>query len=507
MRATHWILIGLLAALVTACSGPSLQERGDTNLQRGEYEAAASNYQAALEKDPDNYELQRKFDRAADLAVVANLEEARDYASQGAWNEAIYSTSTAIEWGPRRRDVSVWATGFDQRLSAEVLARMESRDFASAVSLADEAGEYLPSRYHQDTMRARSQAVGEWSQWLIVEARDAESAGAIATSALYLAEAADVTGDPAFGREALEKAERLRGDHRVAYSVHARQTRSAGVLNYVPDFIGSASVVKGQLSDADLAIEVDLRGLRVVDDTFTEILSKDYIAGHESRKNPEWLRLHRKVERITREVDEAKIRESRARRASEADPSDRNKAIYAAARDEVRILEDRKRERERDLRLEDEFVREEVHAVHRWEAQTVKRTGIATLSMRWTDPITGRRQSKTEPIQVVVEDFSQPGYRDAGVKNDPLVLPSIAEMEGKVEAVAADFVVSLLDQSYSAHLASAMEGAAETHGAAEAAALGIVLSTANPPAGTVSKFAGLTGVRRTIAQSLAALDS
>jgi hypothetical protein len=277
------------------------------------------------------------------------------------------------------------------------------------------------------------------------------------------------------------------------------------VLSHLPDEIGSARVVKGRLSSAYSSVEVDLREVRVIDDTITTTESKRYVTGHENRQSREWLTINRDIRRLEEKLANAEIREARARRVAEADPSARTEARYKAARDEVKIQEDRIKERERDLFFADEWVREEVYAVHTWDIETVTRTGLAIAHLRWSDPVTGQRRTLEEPVRIAQTDSAQRGDRDADIPDDPLRLPSVAEMERKIAAEAAGHISRLLEQQYESVLSGAMEEAVVSHGATEGAALGVILRPSNPPAAAGSNLVRLTGLRTTITTTVGAI--
>lgn len=499
------ILALIVAVFVTVgCSGPSLAERGDANLDRGNYELAASNYEAALVKDPDDDELRAKYRRARRLAVEANMEEARLAMAEGAWEDTIYSAERALQWGSERSDVRRFASGIESRVADEVRRRATDGAYASAVELAALGEDHLGEAYSRQISNARGDAIAGWKRWLLSEADDAAERGAIATEAVFLAEAARVTGDSAIRGRAQRSLDAVRSQYIYRMSVYSGRNRGSEVLAKMPPAIGSSSVVKGRLNEADFAVEVEFTNVDIYDDIVTDVRSKRYVSDHIRRKNPEWIHLRRHVRRLEHELEDAEIELARAESLYESRPNARNKAALEATETRVDLLEDRLRDREHDLFRADEYIREPVYSVHRWEVQTVTRTARGEVTLRWVDPATGRENVVTEPIQLVERDRSQPGFHAADVPRDPLELSSVSAMGDQLTVDAAGEVVTLLEETYAAHVNEVAAQRESAIDSTEAASVSVILWD-GVDVTMVDRLVQLTGVEPEVAGAIASI--
>ena len=173
MKHSHarFIVVLLLAALVTGCAAGRAFRRGESAARVGDWDSAVVQYQRAVQEDPDNASFRIALERAMISASIVHLDQARVLEARGQLDEALREYRRASEMDPPNRQIAgkvleLERTMRDQAEAARTRPSMQqlrdtARDSTAPPPLFNLNSIVEPLRFNQVQLRDILNSIGQ----------------------------------------------------------------------------------------------------------------------------------------------------------------------------------------------------------------------------------------------------------------------------------------------------------------------------------------------------------
>ncbi len=481
----RFLVVFLIALFAFGCAYSRHMNEGDKAFAAGEWEAALTQYEAALVVDPNSTEAQEKASQARENAIGTYREEV---VAKLMAEDVLGAMNVAARLHEKFPDVEA-ATAIVMEVKNATFGKaqglLNERDFANALMLYDSAAEYLPPA--REDARAQSQAVkSKWVADLEAAGTTAEEAGRRGDAALHWAKLVQLTREPKYETRFRAQRTALLEEYRYRVEVDGRSGAGLDAIRQRLDTLNGQSALRvmqdpprGAELDATAKFTVRAPKFRTTKSERTETVR--YQSGTQQVPNPFYdMRqddLLKEQERLTsRENDvtrlEADVDRYRAAVAKEGDtPNTTTGAEQSLSNAESR-LESARRSLQ-DQRNAVQRAREEVadtpqtkeEPVYSDHTYTIVRHDL-TGELPFEGSIRHRDSRPTASAKTVVKtsatDETHPAQPVADVPADPLTLPSEGELAAQLYELAANEARTLVVESFEGWRAAILEKAAKS---------------------------------------------
>lgn len=476
------LLALLVALLITGCAYSRHMNAGDKAYDAGDYEAALVQYEAALRVDPNSREATEKALQAREQLVGVYAEEVQAALVADDVLRAMNAAAKAHERLPEGESTAKLVENVKNATFARAQDLAHERDYANALMLYDSIAQYLPPTAEQ--ARELGQTVkSRWISDLTTGAEAAETAGRKGDAALLYGKLSQLTGDPTHRESRDRLRNEILAEHRFVVRVGGRSSDGlrailGGLQGYGE---GTALQVAQELErgvepGADVRFTVKRPRFRVDKTQRTEVAT--YQSGTKQVDNPFYRSrqddLLREEERLTDAENEVTRLESDVDRyrnavASEGDTPDvttgAEQNLYNAqnrlesARRNVSDQRDRVQRAREELAREPQFRDEPVYT----DLQFLVTTHTLVAESELQAIVTRHGEKKKETVKVPLarqaSDDAHPAQPVANVAEDPLQLPTRADLEAELYTLALAEAQRVVSGEFSRFRAQLLERA------------------------------------------------
>jgi tetratricopeptide (TPR) repeat protein len=477
-------LIGVLFIVVTlvGCAYGKAMKRGDEAFEQENWESALTHYEKALEVDPESTEAKEKIRATKEEMVGEYSGEARAALENGDLLGAMVAAKKAYEKLPEASATKDVIQEVSNATFAKGQELAGQKDYANALMLYESLGKTLPTEKEKAQPRA-AEVKETWVTALESGAETAEEAGRLGDAMLHWAKITQLTGDPTHGgkRDALRKQildewayhVRITGRKNKAYESVVAGLKNAGA--------GTAlNVVDKAPSGVDLDAKTSLRmgRARFSTDRSTRTESARYQSGTKQVPNPFYkskqddvLREEKRLVEYENDVtdlenDVARYQEQVAKEGPSEGVStgaeqnlSRAQSSLESARRKVQDQRNRVQRAKEELAREPQTKEEPVYSQHEYTVTTHTLTGTLKYQAKITHEDGREALTSSDAISVSASDDAHPAQQIANVAEDPLQLPSKAELTGQLHQKALQRTEALVADSFNRWRASLVEKA------------------------------------------------
>jgi len=476
-------LLTFLLTVLAGCAYGRHIKSGDELFQKGEYEQALAQYEAAQKLDPKAEEAHLKVSAAREKVVEQSTALARESLGKGDFLGAVAGAAKAFKQLPDSGTVQALVREVSEGTRAGAAALIGQQQFAQGLKLLETLGAQLPTEASTVAPRL-TEARAAWTASLLGRAQKAEKAGLDAEALLLLSKAAQLTP----GAPGTERREPLRTRllERHGYSVQLSGTPTEPGFAYVSaglkerPFPGVVRVLgageKAARPNAVLRASLGAPGFDARSKSRTE--SAQYQSGTRQVPNPFYETRERNLETEERRLVEYENEVMRQQQYVEQYQADvaregstpnvttgaeqnlsnaQSRLISARAR----VMDQRnqvQRARE-ELRRESPTKDEPVYSSLAYTVTTHVLTAVSQVRGSIEHPDGRPTLALDTPLVAAAHDDEHPAQPIARVAKDPLQLPSKESLTQELYADALKLLVSGIEQSAASYQASLLEAA------------------------------------------------
>ncbi len=477
--------LSFLLVLLSGCAYGRHIKTGDELFQKGEYDQALAQYEAAQKVDPKAEEARLKVSAAREKVVEQSTVHARESLGKGDFLGAMGGAAKAFKQLPDSSNVQALVREVSEGTQAGAAALLGRQEFAQGVKLLETLEQQLPTEAPAVAPRI-TEARAAWTASLLARAARAEKAGLDAEALLLLSKAAQLSP----GAPGTERREQLRTRllERHGYSVQLSGAPAEPGFSYVASglkerpFHGVVRVLgageKTARPHAVLRASLRAPGFDFRNSVRTE--SAQYQSGTRQVPNPFYEMRERDVETEERrlvEYENEVMRQQQYVEQYQADvaregstPNVSTGAEQNLSNAQSRLISARARvmdQRNQVQRARENFRRESPtkdEPVYSALAYSVTTHVLsATTQVRGAiEHQDGRPALELDmPLAVDARDDEHAAQPIAGVAQDPLQLPSKESLTQALYADALKHMVSSIEQSAASYQASLLQAARE----------------------------------------------
>lgn len=467
----QWFRAGVLAlALTLGCAWKGYVERGDALLAVHDYDAAAAQYEKALQLRPGDAEIASKLEQARTGQVEQRAAQARDAIAAGDELRAIALAAEAFALLPSHTrtvalidEVVTAADGKAKQLGA-------AGQFAAAMQLYDAILHGLPSATARVQAEVDSLAQA-WVAQLSAAADAAAAAGRPATELLYRSKITALLGDGQAQRDAVRQQLEAAQRYVVRVAVKGKDT---GTQTVALALLGrhAPSLLEVVSDDAKPAatLTLELGKPKFDDDQRSRQESVQYQSGTQQVPNPfyksaqddvldeERRLVERENEVTTQQQYVAQYQGDVAREGdtpgvttgAEQNLYNAENRLEAAQRAVVDQRNAVMRAKEKAASTP-QTTDEPVYSTHTYAITTHVRTASVQVRAKLEHGDGRPPLTIDQVLSVSAEDDTHGAQSVAGIGENPLDLPSKDELAGRLYGEAVPLVGTVIAQSFADH--------------------------------------------------------
>ncbi|PRP92834.1 hypothetical protein ENSA5_46660 [Enhygromyxa salina] len=471
----RWLRSALTASLLSltlafGCAWKGHIKKGDDFMVAANYDAAAAEYAEALRLRPDDADIAAKLDAAQSGQVEVRADHARRALAANADAQAIAFAADAHAILPSHPTTIALIDEVVSVTSERAQQKAQAQEFAAAMAIFDGISARLPSA--SGRVRAATEAVVQaWVAQLSAAASEAEAAGRRGSVLLYRAKIADLSGAGVAERDAARDQVAAELRYLVVVAARSADVGARAVAAALLGKVGASLLeVAAQGERRSATLSLTLGEARFSTDKSTRAQSVQYQSGTQEVENPfykmaqddvldEERRLVERENEVTKQeqyVDQYSADVAREGDTPGVSTGAEQNLRNARSRLEAarRSLTDQRnaviRAKEKAASTE-QTTQEPVYSTHSFSVttHTLTATVQATATLAHAD---GRPELVfDQPLSISAQDDAHAAQSVAGIAEDPLSLPSKAELAAQLHAQAVAPIAAIIDDSFAGY--------------------------------------------------------
>lgn len=466
------LILALLSILfASGCAYKNHIKRGDALYTQGNYEQALYQYEAALQKRPNNKDAQYKVEATRQAFIEQLSADTIAYLNEQNYVAALNAAFTLENRFPELPAVRQLVRDVSARIQSDAKSSSDRAEWAKALDTYLIAYDAFPE--DRQAIEPELQYIKTtWYNELDKAAKEAESKGHTGDALLLHAQASQLQPNPQSVAKRDELQARLLNESLFQIKLSGRGDRFNRVASSLLNLQGlSQNLVffkeAKQQPDATLAINVGRPSFSTQRSNSQRY--KDYISGTRLVENPQYINRQNDLEREQRDLFRYEDDLSRAERdvdrymdqvAREGDTPgvstgaeqslSRAQSDLERARDNVDRARRRVRDAERQLNDTPPNIEEDVYSTLEYSVTTHTRLAKMSLDLRMTDP-QGEELVQSFRPALSASDETHRAYPIADIPEDPLDLPSDASLETQLFSSAINSSFSTANTTFQKH--------------------------------------------------------